>query len=293
MRRTVTLMALSAMGLQVDSLPSTLHNGQHGPTCCEAWTEPLSAMSNKVDQEQMPRKAKQPVAKIRNTRPAQDIYAKVKNLILSFELAPGARFTESGLAEQFDVSRTPVREALQRLETEHYITIRAKQGCFVRDVDIADLTQRYQVRIELEMLSLQLAGLHMSDQDLEELAEAWDPVVQRGRSAKPDLMVEREESFHLALAKGGGNRALYEYIKDINHHIRIVRRLDFTDADRIATTYAEHHQIVTLLLERNIKGAQKLMREHITHSMEFAKTLTLLRLAQLRGKTARRQSSAK
>lgn len=225
----------------------------------------------------------------RDTRPAQDIYAAVKDLILSFELPPGARFTETELAERFGLSRTPVREALLRLEAEHYITIRSKQGCFVRDIDVAELTQRYQVRVELEMLSLQLAGLHMPDKELERLAEAWDPTVQRGRSSKPDVMLEREESFHLALAEGGGNRALYEYIKDINHHIRIVRRLDFTNAERISSTYKEHHGIAMLLLDRNVKAAQRLMREHIAHSMEFAKTLTLLRLAQVRGKAAMRR----
>lgn len=226
-------------------------------------------------------------AKRQQARPAQIIYTAVKDLILSFELAPSSRFTETELAERFAVSRTPIREALLRLEAEHYITVRAKQGCFVRDVDIADLTQRYQVRIELEMLSLQLAGLHMPDKDLQKLAHAWDPSVQRGRSAKPDVMLEREESFHLALAEGGGNHALYEYLKDVNHHIRIVRRLDFTNAERIGNTYSEHHAIAQLLLERDVKAAQRLMREHITHSMEFAKTLTLLRLAQVRGKASK------
>lgn len=274
--------------VSVDSSSVTLHNQhravKHGHHRC-------LSLQNQVDQEQMLRKVKKPAAKTRNLRPAQNIYAAVKNLILSFELAPGARFTETELADRFKVSRTPVREALLKLQAEHYITIRAKQGCFVRDVDIANLTEHYQVRIELEMLSLQLAGQNMSDEDLKKLVQAWDPVIQQGRSSKSDLMLEREESFHLALAEGGGNHALYEYIKDINHHIRIVRRLDFTNAERISTTYAEHHRIATLLLERNIKGAQKLMREHINHSMEFAKNLTLLRLAQLRGKNTKQRTA--
>ncbi len=222
-----------------------------------------------------------PMSRRARSRPAIDIYAEVKDLILSFALPPGTRFTETELAERFNVSRTPVREALLRLEAEHYIKVRPKQGCFVRDIDITELSQQYQVRIELEMLSLQLAALHMPDKQLEELAQAWDPAVQRGRSARPDVMLEREESFHLALVQGSGNRALYKYITDINHHIRIVRRLDFTDADRISETYDEHHRIARLLLERNVKAAQRLMREHITHSMEFVKTLTLLRLAQV------------
>ncbi|HEX4025343.1 MAG TPA: GntR family transcriptional regulator [Steroidobacteraceae bacterium] len=214
----------------------------------------------------------------RNRTAAPDVYATLKDMILSFELYPGSRFTETQLAERFGVSRTPIREALKRLEAEHYLTVRPKQGCFVRDVDIIDLTQRYQVRIELELLSLRLACSHMPDRELQLLADEWDPAVQRGRSAKPSLMDLKEESFHLALAAGGGNRPLYEYIQDINHHIRILRRLDFTSPERIDRTYEEHYGIVQHLLHRDLRPAQRLMRAHITQSMQFAKTLTLLEL---------------
>ena len=225
-----------------------------------------------------------------DTRPtAEDIYSAMKSLILSFELHPGSRFTETELALRFGVSRTPVREALLKLEAEHYIAIRSKQGCFVREIDIGDLTQRYQVRVELEMLCLQLACLRMPDSELRRLAAAWDPAGRPMRVGKPDAILDREESFHLAIAAGSGNQALYGYIQDINHHIRIVRRLDFTSAERIASTYREHHQIATLLLRRDLKAAQRLMRQHINRSMQFAKTLTLLKLAQLRASGAERR----
>jgi DNA-binding GntR family transcriptional regulator len=233
---------------------------------------------------------KQSIAGKSETRPTADgVYTAMKEMILSFELHPGARFTESEIAARFGVSRTPVREALQRLQSEHYVNIRSKQGCFVRDIDIADLTQRYQVRIELEMLSLQLACLHMPDQALEKLAAEWDPALQRHGPSRPDLMLEREESFHLALAAGGGNGPLHAYIKDINQHIRIVRRLDFTSPERVASTYQEHHRIARLLLGRELKAAQRMMRQHISQSMEFAKTLTLVKLAQLRSRGGSRR----
>ncbi|MHB8455444.1 MAG: GntR family transcriptional regulator [Acidiferrobacterales bacterium] len=223
-----------------------------------------------------PRKGRKPRAS------ALDIYATLKEAILSFELYPGARFTETELAERFGVSRTPIREALQRLETEHYLSIRPKQGCFVRELDITDLTQRYQVRIELEMLALQLACVQMPDRSLQQLAEEWDPGIHRDHSVEPNVMELKEESFHLALAAGGGNDALYKYIDDINNHIRIVRRLDFTSPERVTRTYEEHYAIIQHLLQRDLKSAQRLMRAHIMRSMEFAKTLTLMELARKR-----------
>jgi len=105
------------------------------------------------------------------------VNSQLREMILNFELYPGSRVTEQELASLFGVSRTPVRGALQRLEAEGYLTIQPKQGCYIRALDIAELTQYYQVRIALEMYSLELACTYMSDAKLKELAEAWDPLV--------------------------------------------------------------------------------------------------------------------
>ena len=69
---------------------------------------------------------------------AHDVYLRLKALIMGFELYPGSRVTETELAARFGVSRTPVREALQRLQFEGYLTVRPKQGCFIREIDIEE-----------------------------------------------------------------------------------------------------------------------------------------------------------
>ncbi|OBS08009.1 GntR family transcriptional regulator [Acidihalobacter prosperus] len=213
---------------------------------------------------------------------AQDIYVRLREMILSFELYPGSRVTETELAEYFGVSRTPVREALQRLEQDAYLLIRPKQGCFIRQLDIAELGQYYEVRQDLEALSLRFACEHMADEALQALGAEWDPVTQPGRTDDPGVMVAREESFHLALAEGGGNVVLANYLRDINNHIRVVRRLDFTSGERIDRTYAEHHELVQCLLRRDLPGALALMQTHISQSEAFAKSLTLHQLSQRR-----------
>ena len=215
-----------------------------------------------------------------NKPSSKDIYDQLREMILNFELQPGSRITESELAGRFGVSRTPVRGALQRLETENYITILPKQGCFVRNLDIEYLSQIYQVRVALEVFSLERACTYMPDASLKELAAAWDPERHEGRSNNPEAMEARDESFHIALAQGGGNAALVHYLNDINGHIRIIRRLDFTDSGRIDHTYNEHHKICRHLLRRDLKKAQAVMRAHIARSENFAKTLTLTQLAR-------------
>jgi DNA-binding GntR family transcriptional regulator len=222
----------------------------------------------------------------------KDVYTNLREQILSFELYPGSRVTEKELAEYFGVSRTPVRSALQRLEAEGYLTVMPKQGCFIRNLDIEDLSKYYQVRMSLEHLSLQLACTFMSDIALKQLAVAWDPDKQTERSDDPEDMEARDESFHLALAEGGGNMVLHDYLANVNQHLRIVRRLGFTQTERIDQTYDDHYLICQSLLQRDLPQAQALMRDHISHNEQFVKTITLTQLAihKKRGASPSRQS---
>ncbi len=212
----------------------------------------------------------------------RDIYRHLKDMILGFALYPGARVTETELATRFGVSRTPVREALQRLAAEGYVTIRPKQGCFVRDIDIETINQYYEVRIGLEMRALELAGVSMSDGQIRKLAAVWEPQQVPSQPPPVATMVARDEGFHLALAGGAGNTVLASYLKDVNDHIHIVRRLDFTDPARIEQTYAEHHEILQRLLARDVDAAKNLLLRHIRKSADVAKVITLTQLAQQR-----------
>ena len=217
----------------------------------------------------------------------KDIYSEIRDMILDFELYPGSRITETELAERFDVSRTPIRAALQRLEAEGYVTVMPKQGCFIRNVDIDTLAQYYTVRVNLEQLSLELAATYMSEQELRLLADEWDPEKQSERSDNPDEMEARDESFHMTLAEGGGNLVLGRFLQDINRQIRVIRRLDFTHNERIDLTYSEHYEICQHLIRRDLTAAKSAMKSHITRSENFARTLTLTQLARTRGKKRR------
>ncbi|MGK2915196.1 MAG: GntR family transcriptional regulator [Porticoccaceae bacterium] len=214
-----------------------------------------------------------------------DIYRQLKDMILSFALYPGTRLTENELADRFRVSRTPVREALQRLAAEGYVVIRPKQGCFVRDIDIEEINHYYDVRIGLEMRALELACLAMPDSQLKKLMAVWNPARVPRKPPSVEVMVARDEGFHLALAGGTGNAVLADYLKDVNEHIHIVRRLDFTDPTRIEQTYAEHHDILQRLLARDVEMAKNLLQRHIRKSADVAKAVTLTQLAQQRIRT--------
>lgn len=210
---------------------------------------------------------------------AQSIYLKLRGMILNFEIQPNSRLTETELANHFEVSRTPIREALQRLESEGLITIRPKQGCFVRAMDLDEFSEYYQIRISLEMLSLENACTNMSDEALKKLAQIWETCPAfKDDNDNGEQTAALDESFHLTLASGGGNRILVKLLGDINNRIRIVRRWDFTDRERIQKTYEEHYSIVNHLLKRDLASAKTEMARHIKKSEEFTKMLTAIHL---------------
>ncbi|MCR6654043.1 MAG: GntR family transcriptional regulator [Cellvibrionaceae bacterium] len=206
---------------------------------------------------------------------AQDIYESLRNMIIRFELIPGSRVTETQLADYFQVSRTPIRAALQRLENEELLTIKAKQGCFIRNIDILRISHYYDVRVSLENLVLEEVSKLQDFEELQELAQLWHPDhLNFGVDINEDLK-EAEEIFHLQLAKISRNYVLASYISDINDHIRVVRRLGWPNKKSVMDTYEEHHRVCELLLSGDLRTAQGEMTNHIRKSQDLASRVTL------------------
>lgn len=208
---------------------------------------------------------------------SQKIYEKLKRKILEFEIYPGTRITETELAADFNVSRTPVRAALQRLAVEGHIVIQPKQGCFVRAVDIEKISQYYDVRVHLEAAAVELACEHMSDEEIDALAELWNPARVK-KSINIDEVKSLEEAFHVEIATASGNPVLVDYLEDVNNHIRILRRLGFPDRKSVMETFVEHYELCQLIRARNIRSARKAMIEHIRKSQNIARGVTLSQL---------------
>lgn len=211
---------------------------------------------------------------------AQDVYQGLRRMITDFDLLPGARVTETELAEMFKVSRTPVRQALQKLEVEGFLEIRPKQGCFIRQVDIAKISDYYDVRVGLEGMAIELACARIPEEVLRELNDFWNPAKRPSKIDYLERIRDVEENFHVTLAEYSGNAVLAQYLRDVNDHIRIVRRLAFIDEQTIADTYEDHYAICQLLLARNAAGARDAMIRHIRKSQETARNVTLSQIQQ-------------
>ncbi len=217
---------------------------------------------------------------------AGSVYEQLKSDIFEFRLLPGTRFSENDVARRARVSRTPVREALFRLEREGYLEVHAKSGWSVRALDFAALDHLYDVRLILECEAVRKLSAGNPRVSLAGLEKIW-LVAPRQRLTDGARVARLDEEFHGKLVAAAGNPELARLHQTITERIRIVRRLDFTHPERVVYTYIEHGQILRAILARKPAKAIALLREHIEQSKSEVRKISLhrLHLAHLDSKT--------
>jgi DNA-binding GntR family transcriptional regulator len=208
---------------------------------------------------------------------AGSVYERLKADIFEFRLLPGARFSENEVAGRLRVSRTPVREALFRLEREGYVQVHAKSGWSVRPLDFDLLDHVYDLRLVLESAAVQRLCAGDPSAALAGLEKIW-LVAPRRRLTDGARVARLDEEFHTTLVAAAGNPELARVHQSITERIRIVRRLDFTHPERIAYTYLEHAEILRAILSRRPARAVQLLKSHIEASKREVRNISLHRL---------------
>ena len=208
---------------------------------------------------------------------AERIYAQLKDDIFEFRLLPGDRFSEGEIAERMAASRTPVRQALYRLEREGYLEVYFRSGWQVKPFDFAHFEELYEVRIVLELESVKRLCERPAGElpeALEQLRRTW--IVQPEQRLQDGREVSRlDERFHCQLVEAAGNREMARLHAEVSEKIRIIRRLDFTQGPRVEITYEEHARILGAILSRRCEEAQLLLKTHIEVSKAEVRKITL------------------
>ncbi|UFQ98298.1 GntR family transcriptional regulator [Pseudomonas wenzhouensis] len=208
---------------------------------------------------------------------AERIYLQLKDDIFEFRLLPGDRFSEGEIAERMAVSRTPVRQALYRLEREGYLEVHFRSGWQTKPFDFAHFEELYEVRIVLELEAVKRLCERPNDvlpDALEQLRRTW--MVQPEQRLQDRREVSRlDERFHCQLVEAAGNREMARLHAEVSEKIRIIRRLDFTRGPRVALTYEEHARILGAILSRRCEEAQLLLKTHIEVSKAEVRKITL------------------
>ena len=205
---------------------------------------------------------------------ADQAYAQLKHLIFDFALMPGDRCSESELAQRLAVSRTPLRQALQRLEREGFLQVLPKVGWQVAPLDFDTFDELYDLRILIECHAVQHLAEAEERPTLKDLAELW-LLPEAERLSDSAAVGAADEQFHQLLVLGSGNREMARVHREITERIRIIRRLDFTKGTRVHATYEEHAQILSAITRRRGDEAQRLLRAHVEQSKLEVRHITL------------------
>jgi DNA-binding GntR family transcriptional regulator len=221
---------------------------------------------------------------------AEEVYAQVKRDIADFKLVPGDRFTEQALCERLGVSRTPVRQALTRLQQEGYVQVQFRSGWHVLPFDFDRFEQLYDLRMVLETTAVQrlcAGNARVNRSLLDELAAVWlVPIAERSQDAVQ--VAAWDERFHSALVAAAGNSEMSRVHTEVTERIRIIRRLDFTKTSRIDATYDEHAKILRAIRAGRADSATLLLKTHIETSQAEVRKITLHQVHLARSHAAER-----
>lgn len=196
-------------------------------------------------------------------QPQKDAYALILEAIDSHIYKPGDRLVESELAERLGVSRTPVREALQRLETQSLLT-RDGRSLIVASLDHSQLSELYVVRGELEGLAARLAARHATPEEvrvLRAMLEADHALIN-----DPVALSRANRRFHKQIHLASHNRFLVQQLDLVHRSMALLATTSISAEGRGADTLKEHAQIVKAIEAGNGDAAYKALRDHISEA---------------------------
>jgi DNA-binding GntR family transcriptional regulator len=212
-------------------------------------------------------------------RLAENLYQRIKDDIFEFRMPPGQRYSEQLLASSFGVSRTPLRFALHVLANEGYLNrVEGHSSWQVKPLDLDYYEDLYDFRMSIEVLAIHRLCKREVTSELLKLGTFWRaPKAQRVQDGKE--VARADELFHRTLVALAGNREMLRTFDQLTERIRIIRRLDFINPQRIAAAFDEHAKILEKLLARKADSAEMLLKAHILASRTEIRHITLHRLA--------------
>ena len=215
------------------------------------------------------------------------IYEKLRQMAGDFEFKPDARINESRLSLELGASRTPLREALNRLVAEEYLTFQSGRGFFCRPLSPEGIVDLYEARIEAE--AVRRACLRAIEADLIELGAYLDET-EPEYSRCQDLirLLAIDEGFHMRICELSKNQELLRLLRNLNGRIRYVRLVGLRllrdqppAAEKDASDLSAHRIIFNALKNRDSEHSEQLMRQHIERRREEATQAVQMAFAQL------------
>lgn len=196
--------------------------------------------------------------------PLRDVvFNTLRQAILKGELEPGERLMEIQLADRLGVSRTPIREAIRKLELEGLVLMIPRKGAEVAKISEKSLRDVLEVRRSLEELAIELAIERMSNDDLQDLFQAQEAFRFAVQAGDPMNIAETDERFHELIYRATGNNRLVQMLNNLREQMYRYRLEYIKDSDKRQILVFEHDHILKAIQEHHVAEAKTAIREHI------------------------------
>ncbi|KAA0012937.1 GntR family transcriptional regulator [Billgrantia pellis] len=194
---------------------------------------------------------------------AQRLRDSLENAIINGRLVPGERLDPEALGREFNVSRTPVREAIQQLVASGLVTVTPKKGTFVARVGIDQLIEMFEVMAELEGMCGRLAARRITEEELAALRGALERCEAAARAGDTDEYYYENEAFHDCVYTASHNAFLAGEARQLKQRLKPYRRLQLQVRQRMRSSLQEHRSIVAAIESGDPAEAERTLRDHV------------------------------
>ncbi|NLY55128.1 MAG: GntR family transcriptional regulator [Firmicutes bacterium] len=202
-----------------------------------------------------------------NYKPLRELVFEVlREAIITGKLRPGERLMEVQLAEELGVSRTPVREAIRKLELEGLVLMIPRRGAYVAEISMKDIADVFEIRAALEGLAAQLAAERCTPEEIENLERSLVQINVSAERGDIHAGIEYDTTFHDQLVAASHNNRLIQMVANLREQVQRFRSTSLAHPGRMKVAWEEHKKIVEAIAQGDGELARQLAHEHIANA---------------------------
>lgn len=200
-------------------------------------------------------------------KPLRDVVVEsIRQAIISGQFPPGMRLMELQLAEEMGVSRTPVREAIRKMELEGLVVMIPRRGAYVADISIKDINEVYEVRTALDVLSAGLAAERIDKSEIQEMRELLAEEAALVEARDYPKIIDNDTAFHDVIYRASGNTRCMNIISNLREQITAIRGRSMPYPGRVEIMLKEHRAIFDAIAAGKVEKAQEAVQTHMENA---------------------------
>jgi DNA-binding GntR family transcriptional regulator len=197
------------------------------------------------------------------------VYEGLRKTIMSGVVPVGARIIEKEYAERLNTSRTPVREALKKLEEEELVEYIPRVGVVVKRISAEDILEVYKIRQHLEVLATVTAAENITKKEIQEIEELLDLTEAKNEEGDVDEVIRLFGKFNIKIYEASRMKRLTGMLSKLNDYIEKFRDISIADKERREMALIEHREILKAIVDKNTSTIEKIVKKHLDVSLDI------------------------